>query len=327
MTISRSRAEVRKCIVFVALSLFAPIAADASAEESATANVAQAAVPAQAPPAPPLPYSLPWQLRPAVVGNVIRLDTSQAFYETAGSDGSTTTSSLLATYKVLPQLAPLVRVGMVRNDEPGAAVGSGTAFVNPILGLMYAVRLPADLRLSAFIGGTLPIGMGGDKARSKDATAAAVFRGIAARSAMDNAMFAVNYATAIGGVDLALVTHKLTVQVEATLFQLTRVKNEAVDTDSSRTNFTSGLHVGYFAIPWLSLGGELRYQRWLSTPAAVKANPAARETVTVAMGPRFHIKVGEGRFIRPGISYAFALDKPLSDGKYNIVQLDIPMAF
>ncbi len=299
----------------------------AIAQEQPADQLAQPSVPAEAaaPPAPP--YSLPWQLRPAGVGNVVRLDTSQAFYEAGGANGSTTTSTLLATYKLTPSLAPLVRVGMVRNDEPGAAVGSGTAFVNPIVGLTYGLKLPRDFRLAAFLGTSIPIGMGGDKARATDATAAAVFRGIASRSAMDNAMFAVNYFTPLGGVDLAYAAYGLTVQLEVTLLQLIRVRNEGIDADSTRTNFTSGLHVGYFLIPMLSLGTELRYQRWLSTPAVVKQNGAARETVTMAVGPRFHFKWGGSRWVRPGLSYAFALDSPLNDAKYHIVQLDIPISF
>jgi len=32
-------------------------------------------------------------------------------------------------------------------------------------------------------------------------------------------------------------------------------------------------------------------------------------------------------FIRPGIAYARALDKPLSDASYNVVQVDVPLYF
>ena len=83
-------------------------------------------------------------------------------------------------------------------------------------------------------------------------------------------MFAVNYMTGIAGVGFAYVDHKFTAQVEATVLQLFRVRGDhaAARTDSTRTNATAGLHLGYFIIPQLSLGGELRYQRWLSTPPA-----------------------------------------------------------
>ena len=32
-------------------------------------------------------------------------------------------------------------------------------------------------------------------------------------------------------------------------------------------------------------------------------------------------------FMRPGISYARALDKPLSASSYNMVQVDLPVVF
>ena len=148
-------------------------------------------------------------------------------------------------------------------------------------------------------------------------------------------MFAVNYFTGIVGGGVAYVDHKLTVQLEATLLQLMRVRGEnaASATDSARTNSTVGLHAGYFFIPMLSLGGEIRYQRWLSTPTTltmgnkVNFTDANMDTLTVAIGPRVHFQISKGMFIRPGIAYARALDKPLSDASYNVVQVDVPLYF
>ena len=81
-------------------------------------------------------------------------------------------------------------------------------------------------------------------------------------------MFAADYFTVFPGVDLAYVNHGFTVQVEATLLQLFRVRgdDDPGRTTTRRTNLTAGLHVGYFFIPQLSAGAELRHQRWLSTP-------------------------------------------------------------
>lgn len=281
--------------------------------------------PGPVPPPPPL-YSLPWQLRPLAAATVIRSDTSVAFYENAaGQEGSTTASSLLASYKVTPSLAPLVRIAVVENSEPGPKLGKAAAFVNPIVGLTYAHKFGDAWKGAAFGGVTIPVGMGGDKSAATSDTAAAVSRGIAARSAMDNAMFAVNYMTGIGGLDFGYVAHRLTVQTEVTLLQLFRVRNEAYAPESTRTNLTAGLHVGGFALPWLSLGAEGRYQRWLSTPALVTKDPTARDTTTVAIGPRFHFKSG-GSWWRPGLSYSFALDKPLTNLSYHIVQIDLPVS-
>ena len=123
---------------------------------------------------------------------------------------------------------------------------------------------------------------------------------------------------------------------EATLFQLLRVHGDDAgkgSTDAARTNSTMGLHVGYFVIPALSLGAELRYQRWLSTPtqlvmgAKVDIPDVNKDTTTVAIGPRAHFAIGKGMWLRPGISYSRALDQPLSPSSYNMVQVDLPVIF
>src|SRR5258706_4178961 len=69
--------------------------------------------PAAAKPKPP-PYSLPWQLRPAVVGNVVRSDTSFAFYKDKDDkeSGYTVTSMLLFSYKLSDNFAPMIRLGV-----------------------------------------------------------------------------------------------------------------------------------------------------------------------------------------------------------------------
>jgi hypothetical protein len=233
---------------------------------------------------------------------------------------------LLGSYKVTPHLAPLIRLGFVQNSEPGPALGGAAALVNPLLGVTYARPLAHAFKAAGFAGITVPVGMGGDKPASMDATAAAVMRGINARSAMDNAMFAVDYTTLIGGLDLAWVAHKTTLQAEATVFQLFRSRNPMFAPDHTRTNLTAGLHAGYFPLSFLSVGGELRHQRWLSTPKSIVGKPAARDTTTVAVGPRFHFKAG-GLWFRPGLSYAAALDRPAKDLGYHIVQLDLPVVF
>jgi hypothetical protein len=58
----------------------------------------------------------------------------------------------------------------------------------------------------------------------------------------------------------------------------------------------------------------------------VRADASARETVTAALGPRLHFRLGT-RWVRPGASYTWALDDPLRGQGYGIVQLDVPLAF
>jgi hypothetical protein len=203
--------------------------------------------------------------------------------------------------------------------------------MNPVLGGSYALKLSPELRLAFFLGLTIPVGGGGGNKPDVD-NAAANAAGIRARSAMDNAMFAVNDFTVFPGVGFAYVAGGFTAQVEATLLQLTRVRGEDAQKDSSKTNFTTGLHLGYFIVPFLSVGGEIRHQRWLSTPKTIQGNAAysesaLRDTTTFAVGPRIHVKVGEKMWFRPGIAFAMALDDPMKDAKYKIVQLDLPFVF
>jgi len=115
----------------------------------------------------------------------------------------------------------------------------------------------------------------------------------------------------IGGLGLARVTRGLTLQAEVTLLQLTRVRGPDSQ-DASRSNFTAGVHAGHFFSPRLSLGAEVRIQRWLSDAAPVRRDPAAREQLTIGVGPRFHLKLAGKRWLRPGLSYTRALDAPMA---------------
>ena len=279
-------------------------------------------------PAPPAPYSLPWLLRSAASVNVLRLDQTLAFYDdvASGTSGETDVTSLLAARKVSSRWVVLVRETWVHNSAPsGGKDPSGSGFSNPLLGVSYVRPLAGGWRWTGFLATTLPVGSGGGD-RPDAGAAAAMAAAIPARSGMDNALFAVNYWTVIGGVAAARVTPGLTLQAEATVLQLTRARGPAAQ-DGSRTNFTAGVHVGHFVSPRLSLGGELRLQRWLSDAAPVKKDPAAREQLTFAVGPRLHFKLGPTSWLRPGLSYTRALDDPMARKGYDILQVDAPISF
>jgi hypothetical protein len=294
----------------------------------ALAVVASLAASAHAQPAPaPPPYSLGWQLRPAGVATAVRADTAIATYGDATGDGATVVSTWLASYRATPTLAPLVRVAVSR-DVPPAGDGDGaTGLSNLLLGVAYAPRgLPAPWRAALYGLVTLPVGTGGGNA--PDATMAAVNRAaVLARSGMDNALFAVNDATAIVGGDVAWVRGGLTVQGEVTMFELVRVRGADVQPDAARTNLTSALHVGWFPARAVSVGAELRYQRFLSTPAAVAAMPALRDTLSAAVGVRAHVRLGPTRWLRPGLAYARGLDDPMTGRGYDVVLVDVPLSF
>lgn len=330
----------------------APVAAapapatDASAAAAAPAPQA-AEAPTEAPAAKPTPapYSLPFQLRAAAVATVIRSDTAFAFYENPvnHNGGNAIASMLLASYKLTDSFAPLIRLAVVSNSPPSvpsvpgaSAPGGGFAVVNPMLGGTYLFKLAPELRLSLYLCFTIPVGMGGGNKPDADVALAAK-SGILARSSLDNALFAVNDFAVLPGVDLAYVAHGLTVQGEATLLQLTRVRGDqapapgklAPNPDASKTALAMGVHVGYFFIPELSGGVELRHQRWLSTPVAVKNDLTGtlRDNTTLAFGVRCHVKLSDKIWIRPGLVYAMGLDDPLHKQGYKIVQLDVPVQF
>jgi hypothetical protein len=284
---------------------------------------AQAAAQTASPPPPP--YSLPWLLRPVVPASVVRLDETLAFLEdpASGNGGATYVTSLIATWRASPRWVPIFRETFIHNDPP-TGPNPSSAFSNPLLGINHLRPLGKDWRFSGFFASTIPIGSGGgdapDPGRSAAQSAA-----IPARSSMDNALFAVNYWTVIGGLGFARVTRGLTLQGEVTVLQLFRVRGPETQ-DDTRTNLTAGVHAGHFFSPRVSLGAEVRLQRWLTDAAPVRNDPSAREQLTFGLGPRLHFKLGS-HWVRPGISYTRAFDDPMKRQGYDVVQLDVPVAF
>lgn len=217
----------------------------------------------------------------------------------------------------------------VVGDSPPSPATGGTAFVNPLLGAAYALKLGAGFRASAFLGVTLPVGMGGGDTPDPGALDARNV-GVPIRAGLDNSLFAVNDVAIIPGIDFAYVAHGFTAQFEATLFQLNRVRGDKADHDASKTNLTGGLHLGYFVADVLSLGAELRYQRWLTAPGTVNQNlpGTSVDLLSMAVGPRLHFKLGPGVWMRPGLAYVRGFDAPMTrPANDNIIQLDIPVTF
>lgn len=277
-------------------------------------------------------YALPYAMRPAIAPNLLRIDANYVSLK----DASIVSSLLTGGWKPiasLPDLGFYGRVGLVRMSSDIA--DSGTAVTNPLFFALYTPEIAPKLRLPIFAGVTAPIGSGGGNDPSKG-TRAAVLSGIYARQAMDNALFATNYLTPTVGAGLAYVDKGLTVQAEVTVLQLMRVRGEALDGDKSRTNFTSGLNIGYLVLPpYLTISAELHYQRWLSTPKAVEADEAKpadarrglRDQLTVGGGVRANIPLDDKILMRPGISYFRGIDDPMAKDKFSIIQLDLPIAF
>ncbi|MBK6462857.1 MAG: hypothetical protein IPF92_17895 [Myxococcales bacterium] len=299
-----------------------PAAPPAAAAASADAEPAKKAGPpeGEAPKPPPAPYSLPWGMRPAVLPNVVRLDSNLAFQDKA----TTIATVLTGGYQVGHGVGVLIRIPYVYNAPQ--ATGQSHSLANPLLGTIYSPKIAKDLRLGLFAGVTLPIGMGGGNDGSALSRQAAG-SGIYGRAGLDNALFAVNYMTPTIGVGFGYVAHGLTAQAEATLLQLIRVRGDKFDKDDLRTNSTMGLHVGYAVLPWLLPSVELRYQHWLSTPTAVAANDALRQQLTAAIGVRGTVKLTKGVLFRPGVAYSHPVDDPMAKAGYRTVTLDFPFLF
>jgi len=267
------------------------------------------------------PYHLPFQLRPAAPVSVVRVDSTVAM-----SKNSTTFAYfVLGSYKAWKNLAPFVRLGIV-DDTLKTNGKETTALVNPALGAAYTFMLPQDFRITTMVASTLPVGMGGGNEPDTD-VARTVKVGNWARAAMDGAMYAVNDWTAIAGVDAAWVKYGLSIQAETTFLFLTRVCGEKVQKDTFKANLTSGLSVGYFITSWCSASTELRYQRWLSTPVAVEQDKTLRDTLSIAAGVRFHLQLTDKIWLRPGIAYARGLTGYMNKNDYNLLFVDLPVAF
>lgn len=284
------------------------------------------------PPVAKPPYSLPWQLRAAGVSNCVRSDTAIGFYEPEGAsaDGRTIASMLVFAYKLSDELAPMVRLGYVANEPPatgGTRPEGGSAFLNPIVGVTYAPKLSGPIRVAGFLGTSLPVGQGGGDSPDAE-TAAALAAASPTRSGMDGSMLSPNYLGVIPGVDVAYVDHGFTLQGEFTVVQYFRVRgeNNPATKDSTRTATTMGVHAGYFVLPFLSLGSEVRYQNWFRNPSIPTA-AKRRDNLTLAIGPRVHVQLGKTTWLRPGVAYATGLDQPMRENEYHIVQLDIPVVF
>lgn len=292
----------------------------------AEANVSGDPAPALAAKPTPPRYSMPWMLRPVAAANVIRADMAFAF----SNARDTQPILFLGSVKVRPNLAVVARFGFIRNTPVEGE--SATSFVNPAVGALYAIPVSKNVKASLFAGTTIPIGQGGGNDPNPARRTANLPGGIFGRASVDNALFQINYMTPMVGADIAYVGNDLTLQFEATVLELIRVRGEAKDPDATKTNLVFGLHGGYFLLPQLSFGVELRYQYWASNQVIEKMNnPDLIDNWTFGFGPRAHIKLNEKMWLRPGVSLTMGLDLPTGFAgtglEYKIVQVDVPFFF
>jgi hypothetical protein len=247
--------------------------------------------------------SLSWQLRPVTIGNVARIDSAAAaFNDSNGNLDLAISTAVTASYQLSDAWAPMLRLGMIGNNAPGAAL-DGSSFANPLVGATYARRI-GDYRLAAFGGATIPVGTGNSRTHTASGTA---------RPA-DRAMFDAEYMAGIAGVDLAYSHRGFTAQGEATVVQSVRVRGDEMTPYETRA--AVGVHLGYLVGWHVAIGGDLHYE----------------DTLTASLGVRTQLELGEHTWIRPGIAFlrgldGRGLDAPLLTAQTTAVMIDIPVTF
>lgn len=275
------------------------------------------------------PVATPWQLHAVAPVDAVEADTAiAAARDPHGNVDLAEPTVVSASYQVARGWAATLRLGVVANDAPGAAL-DGVAVGNPIVGVTSTTGT-ARWRFAGFAAAALPIG-GAPDARAAKAAAAA----ITARPA-DEAMFALDSATAIAGADVAYVRHGITAQAEASLAPSVRVHGTA--TDALRARAAVGAHVGVFLGAHVSLGVDLAYRRWLAHPTTIDEMTGARvplaelATLTAAIGARVHVRLGAVT-VHPGLSYTRGFDGVALHGpttvthQTNTIGLSIPVTF
>lgn len=275
-------------------------------------------------PAPASPYALPFQLRPISPSNSLRFDTAASFHGVDSSNwkGTSDVSIVTANLALTKTTGFGLRLPFVYNAPSGdGAPSSQFQLGNPALTLTHT-PFPADsLRFSFFAAGELPVAPGG----GTDASAAAKAANASAqlvRLTMDSLLFLPNDAAVAVGTSCAYVADGLTVQADLTMLNTFKVRDVAGD--AARTNGMASLGAGYFLASELSLHGEVLYQHWLTTPAAVAADSSKRHSLSALVGARFHHKLEWG-WLRPGLALAQGVDGPVD--KHTEVRLDVSVSF
>jgi hypothetical protein len=278
--------------------------------------------------------SIPWQLHPVTTHNIARIDTSAAVFDDPNNNlDIASTTMMSASYRLDDRWAPMLRLGVTANDAPGAAL-DGSSLANPLIGATFTRG-----RIAGFAAIALPIGTGGGNA--PDPRAARTNQASRTARPADDVMFDVNYVTMIAGADVALAKHGFTAQAEASLQQSIRARGAASadGTDAARTRAAIGAHIGTAVGSRVSLGVDLRYQRWLSHPTQLDAMTGERapiaaadlSSLTLTAGARVHVRIGKTS-VRPGLSYtrglgATLLGPSIVTNRTNAVTFDLPVLF
>jgi hypothetical protein len=250
------------------------------------------------------------------------VDTLVAPYRYAGEGALETVVLLSGQIRVRQHFFLQARWGFDDN-RVGTGVRNRTGFINPSLGLILAFPVGPLFRFAAATAIGLPLATGGGDNTDPDSLLLQR-QGALARSAMDNNAFAPNDLGVPTGLSLAFVHRGLTAQVDGTIIASGRVKGAG---DAAKVNSTFGFFLGYFVIPEISLGAELRYQYYLLPPSLVDQDPSARDNLTVGAGGRLDIELSDAARMRPGICLSTGVAGYVEQQSFRMVQFDVPLSF
>lgn len=277
-------------------------------------------------------YALPWVMRPAIAPTLARVETAINVRQ----DGVAAVTLVTSGAAIIPAKFGLyVRVGVtdsvLRTSSPATNNIATGAVTNPLLMALFTPELAPGFRIGLSLAATLPVGTGGGNTPSPLA-ASSIATGALTRSAMDNALFAVNYAAVALGASAAYMIHGLTFQVDATAFQLVRTRGEATAaaSDELRTNFTVGASVGYLIHRRITASIEGHYQHWISAPRLLeprdgRAPPYGQASITV--GVRSNVPLSRTVLARPGVAFSIGLGGAMSERECKVFHVDVPIAF
>lgn len=316
---------------FTALALASSLASSAGAEEPAVTNDApMESAPAAASPAPTAvaapasPYALPFQLRPITQPTLVRVESASAWHgkDSTGFDDFNDVAILTTGYAFTKTTGVGLRLPFVYNAPSGdGAPGRIFQLANPAIAVTHTPFPAETVRFAFMAAASVPVGQGG----SADASAASKYAnttGMLTRLSMDNMLFLPNDMAVATGLSCAYVHAGLTVQADVTMLNTFKVREVAGD--ATRTNGLAALGAGYFFLPSLSANAELLYQHWITTPAAVAADPSKRHNLSALVGVRHHHKFDWG-WARPGLAIAQGVDGPIQHT--TEVRLDVPFVF